>query len=42
MPLEMRVGRPAVIVRIITKNGYGDVLPFEGGRHSHFIFCAMA
>ena len=25
--LEMRVGRPAGIDRIVAKNGYGDVLP---------------
>ena len=26
----MRVGRTTVIDRIVTKNGYGDVLPFSG------------
>ena len=37
--LEARVGRTAVIDRISSKNGYGDVLPiFRYDRHNLFYF----
>ena len=35
---EARVGRPTVIVRVLSKNGYGDIPPFCGDHHSFFVF----
>ena len=33
---EARVGRPTVIVRMLLRNGQGDVLPFCGGTRADF------
>jgi len=35
---EARVGRPTVIVRVLSKNGYGDIPSTWGEHHSFFAF----